>query len=126
MAEWHAKELGIMLRSRRQALHLSGQQLADIAGVDRGTIEQLERGQRNNPSASTLHSIADALGLPLGDLLDAASPTTQATSLPALTPYLRTKYPQLPPHAVDELGHFFDYLQARYGEHRAAEGDDER
>jgi len=126
MPEWNADQVGERIRRRREALKLSTQQLALEASLTTRTVFGIEKGQVANPSTATLQAIADVLGLPLSELFDAGSPVTPGAHLPTLTPYLRTKYPRLPPQVVSQLGHYFDYLQTRYGEHRPAEGDDER
>jgi len=61
-------QLGRAVRSERQRRGLSQEELAERAGLDRTYVSGLERGTRN-PSLTTQHKIADALGLPLADLL---------------------------------------------------------
>lgn len=126
MSQWQAQEVGTLVRNRRRELNLSVRQVARQAHIDRATLSRIEVGAIANPSTATLQAVAGTLGLSLSQLFAVGSPDTPATPLPTLAPYLRIKYPDLSDQAVAEMGHYFDYLQARYGEHRPAEGDDER
>ena len=57
-----------LLRSKR---HLTIDELATIAGMDKGSLSKLERGL-TSPRFSTLQRVADALGVRVTRLLDAA------------------------------------------------------
>ena len=61
--------VGTRVRAARQARGLSIGTLAGAAGVGKGSLSEIENGARN-PTLGTLYAIADALGLPLADLLD--------------------------------------------------------
>ena len=56
------KELGGIIKSRRQFLKLHQQDLADLADVNINTIVNIERGQ-GNPKILTLFTIFKVLGL---------------------------------------------------------------
>lgn len=60
----HAHNLGHALRSRRRALRLTQQELADLAGCARRTVHAIEGGK---PSVrlDVLLDVLDALGLRL-------------------------------------------------------------
>ncbi len=58
------------LRVLREAAGLSVLELARRSGVARGTINTLEAGG-GNPTVDTLYALANALGVPLADLLEA-------------------------------------------------------
>ncbi|UOW01577.1 XRE family transcriptional regulator [Agrococcus sp. SCSIO52902] len=60
--------LGAALKVERQRQGLSLQSLSARAGVSFGLISELERG-RGNPSFSSLHRVATALGVSLSKLL---------------------------------------------------------
>lgn len=64
--------LGRAVRGERQRRGLSQEELAELAGLDRTYISGLERGTRN-PALTTQHKVADALGVPLADLLALAA-----------------------------------------------------
>lgn len=60
--------MGHRIRSARLG-RLSVKQLAGVSGVSAGLISEIERG-KGNPSFKTLHAIAMALELRIGDLID--------------------------------------------------------
>ncbi len=60
--------LGQNLYKHRHANHLSLADLARKANIDATYIGQLERGQRN-PSLGMMNTLAEALGVPLAQLL---------------------------------------------------------
>jgi len=72
-----AQQLGEMIRRERSG-RFTLQQLAADAGIAAGSLSQIERG-KGNPSFKTLQRIADALGLRIGDLVEA---TTTSSSGP--------------------------------------------
>lgn len=64
-------QLAAAIRTRRNALGISQEALADAASVNRTHIGEVERGKRN-VSFLLLIRIADALDLKLSELLSAA------------------------------------------------------
>ena len=58
------REIGNTIRARRNALNITQQELASLAGVGINTLVAIERGVAN-PSYATLVSILDVLGLKL-------------------------------------------------------------
>jgi len=60
--------LGEAVRSRRKALQLSQEALADHAGIDRSHMGKIERGERN-VSMLNVAKLADALSCQPSDLL---------------------------------------------------------
>jgi transcriptional regulator with XRE-family HTH domain len=62
------KDVGSRIRDLREGLRLSQEAFADKAGLHRTYIGSLERGERN-PSIETLDRVANALSVPLKDLL---------------------------------------------------------
>ncbi|EZO27023.1 hypothetical protein AJ62_01635 [Pseudomonas aeruginosa 3575] len=59
------------MRARRQAMGLSQEALADLAGVDRSHMGKIERGERNVTFLNILR-IAEAIHCKPSDLLSAA------------------------------------------------------
>jgi transcriptional regulator with XRE-family HTH domain len=57
------------LRGMREAAGLSQEQLAARADLSQTLISQLELGKIPNPGTRTLRQIADALGVPLHDVI---------------------------------------------------------
>lgn len=64
-------DVGAQVLKYRRARRMSQRVLADQAGVTSGFVSQLETG-RANASVATLRRIADALGVGLVDLVEAA------------------------------------------------------
>jgi transcriptional regulator with XRE-family HTH domain len=63
--------LGSVVRSHRQAIGLSQEDLAECAGLHRTYIGSVERGERN-VSLDNIYAIAQALGTSAGELLKEA------------------------------------------------------
>jgi hypothetical protein len=63
-----------------------------------------------------LRAIADVLTLPITDLLTEAS-WLRHEELPTLTPYLRTKFKDMPEGAVKEIEQHFRAVAKRHGIH---------
>ena len=64
-------QLGRTVRDLRQAKGLSQERLADEAGIHRSFLYRLERGDVN-VSVDTLQRIAQALGVPISQILASA------------------------------------------------------
>jgi transcriptional regulator with XRE-family HTH domain len=58
-------------RRRREAAGLSLAQLAEQAGIAKGTVSAIEAGEAN-PTVDTVYALAAALGCPMADLLAGA------------------------------------------------------
>lgn len=122
-----AKELGRLLRKRRQELGLSTIQLAKQIGTTDGTITRIEQGLFTAPAPDKLSRIAEALGLSLADVFGLAEYAVPS-DLPSFRPYLRAKYRGLPPEAIEQLERSFTRLAKRHGFEPAgpAAGEDEQ
>lgn len=66
--------LADLVRERRRDLTLTQAQLAKQAGVSRNFVVDIEAGRSTNPGAVSLERLANALGLPIQDLLGGAHP----------------------------------------------------
>ena len=64
--------LGRIVRDRREGAGLTQRQLAEVAGISERTLGQLEGG-RASPGLVTVMRVGDALGVPLPDLVAAAT-----------------------------------------------------
>lgn|GEM_PF-654060 len=122
-----AVELGQMLRERREALGLSTRQLSARTGVNDVTISRIERGEFAAPRPDKLTRLAEALGLSAADVFAMADYVTP-TELPSFTPYLRTKYRDLPAEAIAEIEQYAQRLANEHGVALAgpAPGEDEQ
>lgn len=58
----NTKEIGTLIKNRRQSLKVKQIELSELAGVGINTLVAIERGQ-GNPKLETLLSILDTLGL---------------------------------------------------------------
>lgn len=65
--------VGDRIRFWRRQRDMSVRQLAARAGVAHSYVSRLEHDEANNPTLGSLLRIADALGVPLGDLLGLGS-----------------------------------------------------
>lgn len=63
-----AREVGRVVRRKREALGLSQEKFAELSDHHRTYIGLFERGERS-PNVETLHRIAAALGVKASDLL---------------------------------------------------------
>jgi transcriptional regulator with XRE-family HTH domain len=105
--------LGAYVRERRLSRNLSIPEAADRSGLDDSYWRKLEHGHYQSPDAKTLRIVADTIECPLEDLYGLCGYTI-ADDLPALTPYLRTKF-DLPPEAVSDMEKYFAQLRSYYG-----------
>jgi len=62
------KTIGAIIKIIRKKQSMTQLQLAEISGVTRNYIALLERGNRK-PSYDCLEKIAQAVGIPLGDIV---------------------------------------------------------
>lgn len=57
-----------MIADERARLDLSLQEVADRAGITKSHMWEMEQGKAVNPTISTVHGIAKALGIPFVEL----------------------------------------------------------
>ncbi|MEV0691762.1 helix-turn-helix transcriptional regulator [Streptomyces sp. NPDC050388] len=62
------RELGDRIRDLRLHANLTQEVLAEMTGIDRRTVQRIERGT-SDPPYSSLLLIADVIGVPLSDLV---------------------------------------------------------
>ena len=63
-----SKKLGQNLKKIREQKGMTQERICDILDLDRGYISSIENGKRN-PTLSTLKKLADALKVPVDELL---------------------------------------------------------
>lgn len=117
-------QLGHILKTAREQLGLSMQDVGDQVDVNRTSILRFETNARR-PSPETLQRLARVLGLSASDLFaigDYATPR----DLPTLQPYLRAKY-GLDEAAIQEIQDYVARVASRYGDVGVgpASGEDE-
>lgn len=64
----HFNKLIEVIKQRREALQVTQETLADMAGVGLRTLKQFESG-KGNPTLQTVEKLADVLGLELNLVL---------------------------------------------------------
>ena len=114
MDDEQAKNLGKVLKDRREALGLSLRQLGELCGFPWVTLFRFEQGAYAAPAPDKLARVASELGLTLADvyaLADYAVPN----DLPSFKPYLRTKYRNLPADEIEKIEAYAAKLAKKYG-----------
>lgn len=109
-----AKRLGKYLRNARSAKGWSAVALAKASGISDSNIIRLENGRISTPESDTLARLSKALDLNLADvyaLADYAMPM----DLPSFTPYLRTKYRDLPDDEIDKIERYAARIAKKHG-----------
>jgi transcriptional regulator with XRE-family HTH domain len=66
-----SSRFGKVLRQLRKTKRLSQEKLAELADLDRTFVSMIERGKRR-PTLETAKKLANALGVPLASMVDAA------------------------------------------------------
>ncbi len=107
-------QLGGLVKQRRQERGLMAKDLAQRIDVTPSTITRIEQGALYSPRPHILAKIANELDLPVSDLF-ALADYLAPTQLPAFTPYLRTKYRDMPDEAKEELEASFSKIAKKYG-----------
>lgn len=62
------KKFGLKLKLERTRLNISQEKLAELSGLNQKTISMIERGI-NSPTIETINNIAQALTIPVEDLI---------------------------------------------------------
>ncbi|GJM38998.1 MAG: hypothetical protein DHS20C19_23650 [Acidimicrobiales bacterium] len=109
-----AKQLGDILRKRRQEKGLSTRALADAADTASSTIVRIEQGEFAAPRPDALAQIALALDLPASDIFALAGYTTP-NDLPTLSPYLHSRYRDLPDETIQQIETYINELIHEHG-----------
>ncbi|WP_277030729.1 helix-turn-helix transcriptional regulator [Actinacidiphila oryziradicis] len=64
----HRRAIGQRVQQHRIEANLTQEQLVELSGLDRSTLQRIEAGSRD-PRLSWLQLVARALGVPLAELL---------------------------------------------------------
>ena len=111
-----AKKLGEYLKQARTTKGLSLRKLEEMTGIHHVTLGRFEAGSFAAPQPDKLASIAEALELPLADVFTHAEYAVPA-DLPSFTPYMRSKYTDLPDEAVEKIERYAQRLARKHGVH---------
>jgi transcriptional regulator with XRE-family HTH domain len=117
-------QLGTLLTSARENLHLSARQLSTRTGLHVTSILRIEHGEVDHPAVEVLRTLAGALGVPAADLLVAAG-YGDTTALPSFAPYLRAKYRDLSDKDIADLQRSLDALTGERSSAGPIDGEDE-
>ena len=107
-------KLGRLLREAREAAGLSVRQAAAESGISPGAISLLEQGKTPSTRIDRLLALTEVYGVEPLEIIEAAGYNLTPT-LPTFTPYLRSKYGQLPPEAHEEIAAAFQRIAGKYG-----------
>lgn len=114
MNEQQALTLAGLFRARRAELGLSASEAARRAGMTPSTLTRLENGQSTSPTAASLQALGDVLDISVADLFATVGWVPEG-ELPTLTPYLRSKYHDIPPEAIAEIEAHFEQVARAHG-----------
>lgn len=116
------QRLAALLKSRRQELGISTNELERRTGIHQSRLSRWENGTDAPSRVDRLTALAEGLELPPSDLYLAAGLDLSA-ELPSMRPYLRSKYgTDLPLEAIADI----EAIAARYGiSSGPAPGEDE-
>lgn len=117
---------GNLIRTAREVAGLSLRGVAAETGISKSVLSELEQDDIKSPNPRMLEALAPTLNIELIDLYSAAG-YLPAKGLPNFSPYLRSKYRDLPPEARTEIEESFTAIAKRYGiaERGPAPGEDE-
>lgn len=93
-----ASMLGTKVRQLRKAKGLTQEALAKVVGVEPSYIGHIERGRTKSPGRDVLVRLAEALGVPVEELLAAAGylQAPRLDGLPDFHVYVSRKFAQTP------------------------------
>ena len=109
-----AEGLGGYLRQARTEKSLSLAALSELCGLPAATISRIETGVFRAPAPDGLARLADALELPLSDVFAHAN-YAAPSDLPSFTPYMRSKYKDLPDDALEDIERYAQKLARKHG-----------
>src|SRR3989337_2962730 len=84
MNDYTTPKIGPLVHNQRKAHGLTLEQLADLSGVSKSMLSQIERGQAN-PTFAVLWSLTRALRIEFTELLENSSATSDNNSIEVVT-----------------------------------------
>lgn len=106
--------LGALLLAAREASGMTVRQASAESGVSIGLISLLEQGKSKTATIDRLIALSETYGIEPIDIVEAAG-YNLTPALPTFTPYLRSRYGQLPPEAHQEIAAAFQCIAGKYG-----------
>ncbi|MFF0492858.1 helix-turn-helix domain-containing protein [Nocardia sp. NPDC004068] len=103
-----------ILAERRRVLNLSSKEVAKRAKLDYTTYWRIETGVVAKPQVENITAIARALNLSCTDLF-ALLGWLPSDELPSISPYLQTRYSELPVEAHQRIRGYLVALTEQYG-----------
>ncbi len=108
------KELGALIREKRDEKRLSIRKLAELAEISHTEIKRIEDGLRKQPSPQVLRSIAAALGTPYEDLMAAAGYIDEVPPEETITAVAGIKdADDLSPEELDQVNQYIAFLKTQ-------------
>jgi transcriptional regulator with XRE-family HTH domain len=104
---------GMLLQDHRHAAGLSQEELAELAGISRRGVSDLERGLRRAPYLATVRRLADALHLSEAERSRFIGAGRGEPSMPAPTTPGPMRSDNLPRQLTSFVGHDDDLLELR-------------
>jgi transcriptional regulator with XRE-family HTH domain len=114
MKSEQARQLGQLLRARREACGLSTHRLAAAAEMDQATVVRFEAGSIVAPRPDKLSRIAQVLGISGADVFALAGYTVP-NDLPSLRTYLSAKYGGLQVDDIDKIETYVSRIAKKRG-----------
>jgi len=109
-----ARQLGLLLKARREACGLSTHRLAAAAEMDQATVVRFEAGSIVAPRPDKLSRIAEVLGISGADLFALAGYTVPS-DLPSLRAYLSARYGGLQVDDIDKIESYVGRMAKKRG-----------
>jgi transcriptional regulator with XRE-family HTH domain len=109
-----ARQLGQLLKARREARGLSTHRLAAAAEMDQATVVRFEAGSIVAPRPDKLSRLAEALGISGADVFALAGYVVPS-DLPSLRAYLSAKYGGLQVEDIDRIETYVGRIAKKRG-----------
>ena len=118
----HSAKLGAFVKKHRLAKGLSLSKLAELSGISKTGLFDIEQGLRDQPRTRHLRALAEALDIEPIDLYTIVGYVNTPEGLPEFGAYLRTTT-DMPEEDLAKLEEYFDFLRSKHA--GPAPGEDE-
>ena len=122
------KSFGEFLRALRESRNLTLRQVEELVRVSNAYLSQIERGERGIPNLKILKKLAEAYGVSVTELVDAAERETQGIPVEAENPdpdvaFVSRGYEKLSREDKQHLAAFLQFLLHREQKKSRTEND---